>query len=380
MSITALVVIPLLISGIVRILTDKYKFPIFKTPIDFNQKIRAKPIFGPSKTWQGLFVMTLVAFGCECLLRYSNIRASILPVGYSSITALLYNLGELINSFIKRQFLLLENGQNLNSKNGGIKALQYLIDQIDGFLTIAIYLYFIGFSWVNLILLLLLGLSLHLAIDFVNHFYTSKKLYSIDISGMVAFYQILIYLALLPLRPFFRMSKLKIDSRIILSNHVSAKDFFVILYSMSLNDYINFCPFCYPVSTSYRKYSWLVQATGGVFNHRKNLFDNDPRTELLRRLKLGYNLLWFWEGRIRYDKIPLPAKQYKSGLINILQAYPEAKVNLLQLSYPPQNQIRSIRSILAKQIPSQDKNSLFEFLNSIYYAQTNQTNQVDSLN
>lgn len=135
------IILPVLISGSFFIFAIKKDyFALLKKPIDFHIKFRRKRIFGDNKTFRGFIIMPLGTF---CSVVFINALFKALDTdmmtnlvfdyslgnSYKSlIYGLSYSVGELPNSFIKRQ-INIDPGELAKNKN--IKNIFSLIDRID---------------------------------------------------------------------------------------------------------------------------------------------------------------------------------------------------------------------------------------------------------
>lgn len=89
------------------------KINLLKTPVDFNKKIKNKPIFGSHKTWGGLIIASAVGiltFLLQKFLYQYPIFQKYSLINYNEYTVLLGFLlgfgaifGDLVKSFFKRR-------------------------------------------------------------------------------------------------------------------------------------------------------------------------------------------------------------------------------------------------------------------------------------
>jgi hypothetical protein len=289
-----LIVTPLLIAGIVRIFSDKYK--VFNTPIDFGTGI-----FGENKTWQGFLFLSSISFLVGFGFYYFSLTSE-LPFYYGLVLGVFYNLGELLNSAVKRK-LKIKSGQN--NQIGSVQIIiQYLIDQIDSTLaTLPVVMVWIGF-WPGIISFLI-GSLVHFLVDIINHLYGSKK--SSDKYGIINFYQFLGYLLLFPLKFYIKNNHQKIDftrKNIITSNHAFFLDSLFLLESLSFRSFLKFIPFRFLVSPVYKKpfLKELILILGGVFKIKDKTIQPRPLQILIQDLKDDYNILICYEGDISRSK------------------------------------------------------------------------------
>lgn len=114
-----LMILPILLAGIFFIFIIKQDYFLFlKKPIDLGLKFRGKRIFGANKTLRGFFIMPIATFLSVVAIGYlMNITSRDLDsfifnytlIGsYKSLFyGLAYSVGELPNSFLKRQLGIL---------------------------------------------------------------------------------------------------------------------------------------------------------------------------------------------------------------------------------------------------------------------------------
>jgi len=151
--------------------------PIFKGkhPVDFNKKFRGKPIFGPGKTWEGLFfgsiIGIIIAFIEISAFPYlpwelSEIPLTIVPMSLQLGFLLGFGtvIGDMCGSFIKRR-LKLKRGQSAP-----------VLDQLDflvGAFIFASLLVVIKWQWV--VLMLILTFIFHLIASRIGYWIKVKK-------------------------------------------------------------------------------------------------------------------------------------------------------------------------------------------------------------
>jgi hypothetical protein len=168
-------ILPILIPGLAFIaIIKKRLFSALNRPIDNGLKINHRPLLGPNKTWRGPAVYTIGAIlVCLILHTHSNLpyihpifATSPIPLGI--IYGVSYNLGELINSFIKRR---------LNIPSGRTNTtLQKLLDASDGVLTSSLALSLIyGAIPLQLLLVIITATAIHLSADSLMKKLSLKK-------------------------------------------------------------------------------------------------------------------------------------------------------------------------------------------------------------
>jgi len=172
-----LITLPIILSGLFFIFTLKRNyFDWLKIPIDCGLTIRGKRLFGANKTLRGFIIMPIVTFSTVILMSYLiklfNIDTEIIIFDYNffeSYKALIYGfaypLGELPNSFIKRQ-LDIKPGEN--ASRGIKKIIINFFDNADSIISCgfaALLLYGIAFKYV--VGAIIIGLLFHFLTDLV---------------------------------------------------------------------------------------------------------------------------------------------------------------------------------------------------------------------
>ena len=169
------IIFPILIGGILFIFSlKKDYFSFLNRPIDFGYKIFGKRLFGDNKTFRGVLLMplyvALVVFLLGRLLGGFNFNINNLVFDYGQqgvffglFYGLAYSLGELPNSFIKRQLDINPGGQPEKQIQ---KRIFIIIDDTDSLFAcslVLLLLYRIDFSFI--IGAFLLGVVLHFLTD-----------------------------------------------------------------------------------------------------------------------------------------------------------------------------------------------------------------------
>ncbi|MBT6691004.1 CDP-archaeol synthase [Candidatus Parcubacteria bacterium] len=166
---------PLLLAGLIHHLFV-IKFDLVKQlarPIDNNLFLGGQQLFGQSKTWRGIIVMTALSGLFYYYLSYwINIETNYPALISGMLIGLGYALGELPNSFIKRRLHIGASQSNYK----GFKKIFYLIDQVDSVVGALILLYVVYQPSINLVLsILIISSLLHLLIDSYLHKFSYKK-------------------------------------------------------------------------------------------------------------------------------------------------------------------------------------------------------------
>jgi CDP-diglyceride synthetase len=148
----------------------------FEQPLDFGTTFRGKRIFGRNKTWLGVLVMsTGTLFFSVVLTTLSNLLQlaiaipsyTLRPEGLlkSLLLGAAYSLGELPNSFIKRQLNISEGAK---AHKPSLRFTFSVLDVIDSVFaaSLAAYLLYPVSICVPLVMFLI-GLVVHLGTDFL---------------------------------------------------------------------------------------------------------------------------------------------------------------------------------------------------------------------
>ena len=162
-------------------------FQKHKYPIDFKKEIRGKRIFGDNKTWIGLISMIIscivatVIYGIVLkylgIEKYSDIyihrdNTLLYNIFLGFMIGLIYELCELPNSFLKRQF---DIKPGLSGK-GFIGKLFFIIDQIDSMIGLSLVLYFIShISIQKTIIYIICGGIMHCIVDISLYYAGLRK-------------------------------------------------------------------------------------------------------------------------------------------------------------------------------------------------------------
>lgn len=110
---------------------------MLRRPIDFHARVRGHRLFGDSKTWRGVFVAVLGSIVAVALQRAIGhvVPAAIQIVDYAKVDPVSFGaamgggamLGELPNSFVKRQVGIAPGA----TARGWKAAVFYVWDQVD---------------------------------------------------------------------------------------------------------------------------------------------------------------------------------------------------------------------------------------------------------
>lgn len=161
-------VLPVMIAGIVQIICLKKNWlRILKIPLDGSRSFRGKRIFGGNKTWFGVVIMSLVSSATGSLLwqfssllrSWVNMSSLVSAIGGFMVIGLAYSLGELPNSFIKRQLNISPGELPKDSK---MIFLYKFVDLIDGVALAGItYVVFFSVPKKTVVLAVILGVLIH---------------------------------------------------------------------------------------------------------------------------------------------------------------------------------------------------------------------------
>ena len=166
---------PLVVGGFLQSLVLRFAlFPGLVVPLDLGGKFRGKRVFGDNKTLRGLLVMVLgavvgmaaqsIVYSFGLFRRISLFDyAQVNPVWAGTALGLGFILGELPNSFLKRQCGIAPGGQGM----GSLFWLFSLLDQIDSVVgcLIAAALTFWVPDWNIVVWTLAAGILLHMAVN-----------------------------------------------------------------------------------------------------------------------------------------------------------------------------------------------------------------------
>ncbi|HBH46919.1 MAG: hypothetical protein A2445_05570 [Candidatus Jacksonbacteria bacterium RIFOXYC2_FULL_44_29] len=145
------------------------KLPWLATPVDFGGTLNGIRIFGDNKTWRGILAAIILGFLGFLLIRYLNSRVGYLQeislINYQSIPWFFgfvipvgVMAGDLVKSFFKR-------------RRGVAPGQSWLpFDQIDFLLGgILVSVFFINFSIMQIVLILVIGFLIHLAVKYLGY-------------------------------------------------------------------------------------------------------------------------------------------------------------------------------------------------------------------
>ena len=151
----------------------KDAFKSLKIPIDFNKKIKNKPIFGKNKTFRGLFfgvIFAVIIAYLQFLLYKNNIFVNISIADYSNWLLIGFLMGfgaifgDLIESFIKRRM----------NYDPGKSFVPF--DQLDFVIGALIFIYpLVALSLSKIIIILLLSFVLHIIVNHIAYYIKLRR-------------------------------------------------------------------------------------------------------------------------------------------------------------------------------------------------------------
>jgi hypothetical protein len=176
-----LVASPVILAAIFHMIVVRYNWASAMTyPLDHGLTFRSRRIFGKNKTYRGVVVMVIASialtyFYAFLVSKSSSVAALNLldfehysPLVYGVIYGLGYVLGELPNSFAKRQLSITEGKSN--------SFIQRLIDQLDSVVvTLLIMMPFSNFTWRHFWAGIIFYGLLHLVINYLLYLLKLRK-------------------------------------------------------------------------------------------------------------------------------------------------------------------------------------------------------------
>jgi hypothetical protein len=162
--------LPLVLAGIAQALTIRFDIlPRLAVPIDGNATLHGKPLFGPNKTWRGVLVMTTSTTIAAALLFQAFPPIAREPaIGWAGLGAAMglgYVVAELPNSYVKRRL-----GIGAGKRSSRLSSIQYLVDQMDSVIGVAIVLWlFADIEFRDMAVLIVAGTALHIVFDVGLH-------------------------------------------------------------------------------------------------------------------------------------------------------------------------------------------------------------------
>jgi 1-acyl-sn-glycerol-3-phosphate acyltransferase len=332
---------PLILAGIVHsIAIKKDLFSALRQPIDGGKLFQNKEIFGKNKTWRGILITVVVSICVVAIQKFlysKNIFVAFSLINYQNIgwlqfgflLGIAYSIAELPNSFIKRRI-----GIKAGEINQQKFLLQYLIDQIDSSIGVVLVLFFFySLQWKTLIAIFLIGTLVHIIIDQLLFFFRVKSWNTIE--PPTTFYTIyLSQLLIWPILEFllrivFRgivIDNLILPNRkdiryIVVANHQSVLDPFMLTVAISGRTLVRILPFRYMTANSYIERGlsgWLLKCLGAfpAFQTNTEAYGLEKGAQVL---DLGQTLCMFPEGKRTLTKAspPKPGIAQLANLPNI---------------------------------------------------------------
>jgi len=172
---------PVILAAIFHMLVVKKNwFSKLRYPLDHFNTFRGKRIFGNNKTYRGVLIMVVASIvfsylyyncmnTCDSLLQYNLLDINTHSfVFYGFIFGIGYIVGELPNSFYKRQ-------HNVASGKADT-VLMHIIDQVDSVFTVMFFLVvFSSFSWFHFVIGLFFYGFIHLGINYLLFLFGLRK-------------------------------------------------------------------------------------------------------------------------------------------------------------------------------------------------------------
>lgn len=176
-----LVASPVIIAAIFHMIVVRYNWASVTTyPLDHKLTFRSRRIFGENKTYRGIIVMVVASIALTYVYAFFVSNSSSLtalnlldfehysPIIYGVIYGLGYVVGELPNSFAKRQLGITEGKST--------SFIQRLIDQLDSVVVILLLLLaFSHFTWKHFWTGIIFYGLLHLAINYILYLLKLRK-------------------------------------------------------------------------------------------------------------------------------------------------------------------------------------------------------------
>jgi 1-acyl-sn-glycerol-3-phosphate acyltransferase len=296
-------------------------------PIDGGRSFRGQRLFGDNKTWRGALLMITITPLATVLVH--QVYASLGVVAHTFmalpsfwlglVMGIAYILGELPNSFIKRQL-----GVAPGKSSQRLQGLQYVVDQADSVIAVCVALVLTYSIPAQLALALFcVGVVVHIVFDHAMHLLGAKKRWDDPpLAGIrVSFLQLAVWpLLVFLLRVVFRgkvNNQIKLpggsgNKFIMAANHQSGLDPFMITAAFRLFDIARLLPFRYLTANKYLfspKYSWLLRPLGGfpAYQDPRQLFGIERANVLLAK---GHTVCIFPEGKRTLSK----ATNARSGI------------------------------------------------------------------
>jgi CDP-archaeol synthase len=159
--------LPVVLGGLAHVAAIRLELlpSLARIPLDGGLTFRGRPLLGPNKTLRGVLVMiATTALASLALARLGNPTLAAVapqtrwPLGWGACLGLGYLLGELPNSFLKRQFGVPPGG----AAPGRGRFLFAFLDQADSLVGVVLMARWITpLPFLVLVWLLLLGLVIH---------------------------------------------------------------------------------------------------------------------------------------------------------------------------------------------------------------------------
>lgn len=176
-----LVASPVILAAIFHMIVVRYNWASATTyPLDHKMTFRTHRIFGENKTYRGVIVMIIASIFFTYAYAFLVSKSSAIselnlldfqhysPIAYGVMFGLGYVIGELPNSFAKRQLGITEGKST--------SFIQRLIDQLDSVLVILLLLLaFSNFTWKHFWFGIIFYGLLHLVINYLLYLLNLRK-------------------------------------------------------------------------------------------------------------------------------------------------------------------------------------------------------------
>jgi CDP-diacylglycerol--serine O-phosphatidyltransferase len=172
-----LFVLPVVVAGISFIFVIEKGYAMFlDTPIDRGVSLNGFRLFGDNKTWRGFVLMPLLSGLVSSAIyafHVNDLISTTLPYMSGFLSALLtgvslgfaYSLGELPNSFFKRQCGI-DAGQQASRKRPCLRYLFVVFDIMDSVVAVAVAGLLLEVKITVVLNAVLLGVLVHIITDF----------------------------------------------------------------------------------------------------------------------------------------------------------------------------------------------------------------------
>lgn len=305
MNIFLVYIVPVLTAGsVLMYFHHRQLFPKLDYPLDFGLTWRGNRLFGDNKTALGPIIMITVG-GLTAVL-VGQLPQLVQNLELGMLLGLGYSLGELPNSFIKRQ-LSVAPGEHLSHAG---RYLFYVIDQTDSALMVSLLLFIrYHFNGHLVLTIFLLGVAVHLCFDWLMYLIGYKQ--TIWLAEQVPVWLISVCLTViyclskvLLIYPGINRAKLATNRRgiIIAANHQHLLDPIYFLASLSWSDFKALLPLRFITHDRYLDVLWkkICLYPLGCFP-AEGTFDQPGHLLAKQFLLMNQTIFIFPEGKIVAD-------------------------------------------------------------------------------